>query len=90
MTEVAGGETTQMDAGAGEAHFATASRDGSRAFFVQGGELFECEVREAEGKLSCTLSQLTAPEGGRPVDVLGHVLASEDGSYVYFVANGLL
>ncbi len=92
--------------------FATASSDGSKAFFmdwtrltvdstvnsksfesdVDGGELYMCVVGEAAGKLACRLKDLTVDHNaGETADVLGQVLgASEDGRYVYFVANGVL
>ena len=56
-------------------------------------DLYECEIVEgAGGKLECKLSDLT-PLGfeGEAAAVQGFVLgASEDGQYVYFVANGIL
>jgi DNA-binding beta-propeller fold protein YncE len=85
-----------------QAEFQFASSDGSRVFFAdtqsltgeagaypedrggstQGGDLYECEVRED----ACKLTDL-APAG----NVLGTMPgASEDGSWVYFVANGVL
>jgi hypothetical protein len=80
--------------------FQIASRDGSRVFFTDGqsltansgqsstSDLYECEITMVVGKLACRLSDLT-PEASANVegDVLG---ASEDGSWVYFVANGVL
>lgn len=93
----------ECGAGRQEPEFQFASSDGSRIFFIdtqkltadgaaypsnrlgsksQGGDLYECEIREDV----CTLADLT-PNGA----VLGEVLgASEDGSWVYFVANGIL
>jgi hypothetical protein len=55
-------------------------------------DLYECEMVVKAGKLTCELSDLTPkPESGESAAVLGVVLgASEDGSYVYFVANGVL
>jgi hypothetical protein len=83
--------------------FQLASRDGSRVFFTDiqaltsdsgsGGEaLYECEMAEAEkGAQECKLSDLTPVSSGESAQVLGAVVgASEDGSWVYFVANGTL
>ena len=88
--------------------YQTASSDGSRVFFTDSerlmenstgssnadpiGDLYECEVAEQAGKLTCNLTDLTADRNaGEQVGILGVVIgASEDGSYVYFVANGAL
>jgi hypothetical protein len=71
------------DSGAGFDH-ATGQED---------SDLYECEIAEgAGGELECKLSDLTplSPEGEQAA-VQGFVIgASEDGSYVYFVANGIL
>ncbi len=59
-------------------------------------DLYECElIRAAGGALECKLTDLTpaaAREVGppQPAETQGLVGASEDGSYVYFVANGVL
>lgn len=55
--------------------------------------LYACELAEVAGAQTCRLTDLTP--GAIPTDldgaaVLGLVNASEDGSYVYFVANGVL
>jgi hypothetical protein len=86
----------------GGSSFISAATSGSRVFFTSGprltadaspeeGDLYECEMIEVAGKLACKLADLTvsdnAGENGDPVAVLG---ASEDGSYVYFVAAGVL
>ncbi len=53
-------------------------------------ELYECEIVEEAGHLACKLTDLTPERGGLPAGVQNVVLgASEDGSYVYFVANGV-
>ncbi|HEX3391720.1 MAG TPA: NHL repeat-containing protein, partial [Solirubrobacteraceae bacterium] len=62
-------------------------------------DLYECELVEveqaAENKLKCVLSDLTPipaagqPGAGQPAEVQGVLGASEDGGYVYFVANGV-
>ncbi|HME02236.1 MAG TPA: hypothetical protein VKG38_04300, partial [Solirubrobacteraceae bacterium] len=55
-------------------------------------DLYECEVTEEGGKLACDLRDLTADQNLlESADVLNVAPAlSEDGSYVYFVANGVL
>jgi hypothetical protein len=98
-------ETVRLDAaqgGSGEGgaapEFQVASRDGSRVFFtdtqpltasaVRDNELYECEMAVVAGKLACKLSDLTP---GGSAQVLGEIPGvSEDGSWVYFAANGVL
>jgi hypothetical protein len=85
--------------------FQGASSDGSRVFFtdeqrltansgvVDGKpDLYECEIVEVAGKHECKLTDLTPlGPGNESGDVRGRVTGvSEDGSYVYFVANGVL
>jgi hypothetical protein len=54
-------------------------------------DLYECEIVEVAGELQCKLSDLTPLRSGHNADVQGAVLgASEDGSYIYFVAAGAL
>jgi len=56
-------------------------------------DLYECEMVVVAGKLTCDLSDLTPPSSGESAGVRGGggvVGASEDGSWVYFVANGVL
>jgi hypothetical protein len=85
--------------------FQSANTDGSKVFFTDGErltvgsqagledqDLYVFEVSAGGGPLSGTLRDLT-PEGraGESADVLGVLPgASEDGSYVYFVATGVL
>jgi hypothetical protein len=91
--------------GEASAHFQLASPDGSRVLFTDPqrlssdagrtpgeADLYQCEIEEVKGKLRCGLSDLTpAPGPHQAADVLGAVIgASEDGSWVYFVANGVL
>ena len=57
------------------------------------GDLYECEILEgAGGKLECRLTDLTpVNSSAEPARVRGFVVgASEDGSYVYFVADAKL
>ena len=55
-------------------------------------DLYECQVKEEAGKLACALADLTVDHHvNASADVLNLVPAlSEDASYVYFVANGVL
>ena len=54
-------------------------------------DLYECEIIETAGKLSCDLKDLTPVISGGSADVLNVIAGiSEDGSSVYFVANGVL
>lgn len=88
-----------------QAVFQTANSEGSMIFFTdtarltfdstasQGApDLYIAEVTVQGGKLAVKLTDLTVDEHtGQSADVQGTVLgASEDGSYVYFVANGAL
>jgi hypothetical protein len=86
--------------------FQIASNDGSRIFFSgeerltpnsgarlsEEPDLYECDLVEVGGKLQCQLTDLTpVTSSGESANVRGQVLgASEDGSYVYFVADGVL
>jgi DNA-binding beta-propeller fold protein YncE len=86
--------------------FKGASADGSKVFFTDQqslmpgagggsgdgeGDLYECELVEAGGELSCRLSDLTPPNArNEEARVQGVVEVSSDGSWVYFVADGVL
>jgi hypothetical protein len=87
------------------ARFQIASSDGSKVFFTDiqrltatsggggGGvaDLYECEIVEEAGHLACRLTDLTPERAGQQACVGRSVLGgSEDGSYVYFVAAGVL
>jgi hypothetical protein len=91
--------------GAVSPEFQFASSGGERVFFTDtqqltlgsgasavSRDLYECEIEEVAGKPVCRLSDLTpAGAGGEVAGVQGVVVgASEDGSYVYFVADGVL
>jgi hypothetical protein len=78
-----------------------ASNDGSRVFFTDrqrltehagknGSDLYECVIVTAASGDECVLSDLTAENGDESAGVQGGVGVSEDGSYVYFVASGVL
>jgi hypothetical protein len=88
----------------GGGHFQIASVDGSRVYFTDERrltsdagaaenkpDLYECLITEAAGKLVCDLTDLTPSASGESMSVQGDVLgASEDGSTVYFVADGVI
>jgi DNA-binding beta-propeller fold protein YncE len=67
-----------------DGEYQSADNEGTRMFFTEDGDLYECALVEQAGGLTCDLSDL-APSG----EVLGGLLpgTSEDGSWVYFVAN---
>jgi hypothetical protein len=82
--------------------FQLASSDGSRVFFsdakkltsdaTQQESLYECVISQVAEGFKCELLDLT-PKGapGEDTAMQGRVLgSSEDGSWVYFVANGVL
>lgn len=99
-------DAVQSGAGAGppEPVFQLASSDGSRVFFTdtqrltedsgaaeKAPDLYECEISEVDGEPACELSDLTPAREGHSADVQKAVLgASEDGSYLYLVATGVL
>jgi DNA-binding beta-propeller fold protein YncE len=86
--------------GSAEPTFQFASADGSKVFFTDGqsltadsgaGDLYLCEIVEEAGKDACHLTDLTPKAGSESAEVRQLVLgAGEDGSYIYFVANGAL
>jgi hypothetical protein len=85
VRDMVGGKTVQI--GGRHPLFQTMSSDGSKVFFLEAGELYEFDT--ATG----TQTDLTASHGAAEHDagvqnaVVG---ASEDGSYVYFVASSVL
>ncbi len=91
--------------GGGAPKFDVASSDGSKVFFTDesrltsdstagsgSSDLYMCEVGVVAEKLACGLKDLTVDHNvGERAGVSGSVIAaSEDGRYVYFVANGAL
>ena len=88
----------------GGGQFQIASADASRVFFTDTSrltktsgaaenhpDLYECAVVVTAEKLTCELTDLSPVKGTESGDVRGGVLgASEDGSYLYFVAKGVL
>jgi hypothetical protein len=95
-------DAAQGGSGAGGGgRFRAASGDGSEVFFTDESQLtkessaapgepdlYEYEVNGETGKPG-TLVDLTVPKAGH-ADVQSVIGASEDGSYVYFVADGVL
>jgi hypothetical protein len=92
--------------GEGPVHpaFQMASADGSVVFFTdeqrltpdsgaakEHADLYRCEVIPGEsGELECLLTDLSPANGTESGDVRGVLGASNDGSSLYFVANGVL
>jgi len=89
----------ENECSSGAGTFQWASADGSRVFFTDANrltsastavaskpDLYEYDFAAPEGE---RLTDLTA-DAGEPADVQGVSGASEDGSYVYFVADGKL
>ena len=88
--------------GRGGVRFQSESSDGSRVFFSTNerltadsspdeDDLYECAMIDVAGKLACKLTDLTVSENaGENADFEVSMGASEDGSYVYFVAKGVL
>ncbi|MFZ1155138.1 MAG: hypothetical protein WAN93_09565, partial [Solirubrobacteraceae bacterium] len=83
--------------------FQFASSDGSRIFFTDtqgltvdagsgGGnaDLYECVIVDGGGEPECDLSDLTPHAGAESAHVQGVIGGSEEGSSLYFVADGVL
>lgn len=106
LRDMAHGETVRLGmpeggsgTGAAVAKFEIASSDGSRVFFLDserltsassasGSDLYEYDLNAPAGSRLTDLSVDTNPgEAASVQDVIG---ASEDGSYVYFTAAGVL
>jgi hypothetical protein len=97
------GNVKEKETKGGYGKFWTASSDGSRVFFTDekpltkeatagpgAPDLYEYDLQAPEGE---QLSDLSVPVDAGPgvhADVQGVVGSSEDGSYVYFVADGVL
>jgi len=86
-----------------EAMFKAANANGSTVVFTDGQrltsnsgaepehhDLYECDIVEEAGKLTCRLTDLTPEISGRSADVRNVFGASTDASYVYFIADGVL
>jgi DNA-binding beta-propeller fold protein YncE len=72
--------TATVPVSAGSAHFWTATPDGRYVFYTEGGALYQFDVE----------SETREELAGAGAEVQGVIGAGEDGSYVYFVANGAL
>ena len=100
LNAVQGGSGTISEAG--RSRYLSESSDGSRVVFgseqrltsdssPEGEDLYECAMIEVAGKLTCKLTDLTVSENaGENADVEALMGASQDGSYIYFVATGVL
>ena len=87
MPPVASGE------GSGFANFQIASSDGSKVFYLgEDANLYVCQVVEEVGEPKCDVTDLSVDQNaGEDANVQRDVVgAAEDGSVVYFVANGKL
>jgi hypothetical protein len=100
------GSVQEGAAGTGDAHplFQIASSDASHVFFTDEQrltadsgasnykpDLYECAIVERAGNLACELQDLTPLRGEESAAVQHTVLGtSEDGSWLYFVTNGVL
>jgi hypothetical protein len=85
MRDTVDGELVQI--GGAEANFQAMSSNGSRVFFKEGGELYVLETSGGEdAPLAGTTTSLTG-DAGFSGEVVG---VSEDGSYVYFVSEGVI
>jgi hypothetical protein len=74
------GGTTTVQVSAGAAQFWTASAEGKYAFYTEGGQLWRFDSEAAKGQARTELTPANAK-------VQGVIGASEDGEYVYFVAD---
>jgi hypothetical protein len=92
-----GTRTVQVSAGEGAAQYWTATNDGHYVFYTEGEKLFRFNVDRFDQSAQPEPQALTesreelAGEGpAHEKGVQGVLGASEDGSYVYFVADGVL
>jgi hypothetical protein len=84
VREVATKTTLPVSTGlGGAATWLSSTPNGAAAFYSEGGELYRFDVGGG------TREALTHPDNGN-AGVLGMLGASDDGSYAYFVATGLL
>jgi hypothetical protein len=75
------------------ASYQTMSSDGSRVFFLEHGDLYEYHVAPGASYDAGTTTDLTASHGPGESSAGAQEIVSdvsEDGSYVYFVATGVL
>ncbi len=86
MREAGGDLPGTIEVSAGEAQWRAATPSGSFAFYTEGGELYRFNVARDTSSPGGAREQLAGAGAG----VLGVVGVSNDGSYVYFVAEGVL
>ena len=68
----------------------TADSGGGPNVSHQQDDLYECDIVLQAGRLGCRLTDLTPLHEGEPANVQNEILGgADDGSYVYFVANGV-
>jgi hypothetical protein len=97
------GTESEKDEKGGRGQFWRASSDGSKVFFTdekqltaestaEAGkpDLYEYDLEAPEGERLGDLSMSAKPDPSAHADVQGVVGTSNDGAYVYFVANGVL
>ena len=89
LRDMVKGETIQL--GGSDALFQTASSDGSKVFFTETSNGLVGDLMEYDTKTGVQTDLTVDGNPGESADVLPGVMgASEDGSYVYVVANGVL
>jgi hypothetical protein len=69
--------------------FQTMSSDGSRILYMEDGELYDFST-SSDAKTDITANHLGGERSAGVMETVSTVDASEDGSYVYFVATGVL
>ncbi len=82
-----GAHTLALAAGAA---FLGAAEDGSRVFYEQAENIFEYDLDAAAGEQVVRVSGGDSTVSNPLAEVQGLVQLSEDGSHVYFVADGVL
>jgi hypothetical protein len=96
LRDLAKEETISLGSGG---QYETANSRDTRVFFLSHGQtpnsspgtdLYECAVIEEAGRDQCDLTDLTPETDSQASEVISVLGASEDGSYVYFVASGAL
>ncbi len=96
LVRIGGAETVRIDKGPGGGVFQGANTDGSKAFLTDAeklkansgqGDLYLYEL-PAKELVDLTPAELTP--GSEAAGVKGLIGASDDGSYAYFVASGVL
>jgi hypothetical protein len=81
-----------VEIGSAGALYQAASVDDSKIVYTENEDLRQCSLTvDEEGALRCETTDLSPAAAGEKTEVVGMTAgASEDGSYVYFVANGVL